>query len=104
MAKIYIAGKVTGLPWAETSMKFGAHQKKLINEGHQPIVPLDLCNKDDDWQSAMRKCIAALITCEEIHLLHDWMYSPGARLERTLAFELGIKIVHVEKHSHATNN
>lgn len=93
--KIYIAGKVSGLPWKETSMKFGAHQKKLMNEGHAPIVPLDLCDKNDDWNTAMRKCIAALCTCEEIHMLPDWVDSPGATLENAIAAKLGIKIMYV---------
>ena len=93
--RIYIAGKVSGLPRKETSMKFGAHQKKLMNEGHAPIVPLDLCNKNDDWSTAMRKCIAALCTCEEIHMLPDYVDSKGAWFEREVASRLGIKIIYV---------
>lgn len=92
---IYISGKVSGLPMAEVSMKFGKHQKKLLEQGHEPVVPLELCDRGDDWPTAMRKCIAALCYCDEIHMLHDWQDSPGALLEHTVATKLGIKIVHV---------
>lgn len=93
--KIYIAGKVTGLDYAETSMKFGKHEVELRRQGHEPVVPLNLVNRSDDWNTAMRKCIAALITCDEIHLLHDWKESRGARMEHSIASDLGMGIIYV---------
>ena len=95
--RIYIAGKVSGLPWIECSFKFGKHQQKLLTQGHEPVVPLDLCDKDDEWPIAMRKCIAALVTCEEIHCLHDWRDSPGAIIEHQLAKDLKMPIFYINK-------
>ncbi len=97
--RIYIAGKVSGLPYAETSMKFGKYQKELMNQGHEPIVPLNIVDRDDDWNTAMKKCIAALCTCDEIHMLHDWQDSPGARLEHETASALGFTIVYLTDHN-----
>lgn len=93
--RIYIAGKVSGLPWIEVSMKFGSYQKLIKNQGHSPIVPLDLCDKDDAWHIAMRKCITALILCDEVHFLPCWKDSPGARMEHMVAHQLQIPIVEV---------
>lgn len=101
--KIYIAGKVSGLPVAQTSMKFGKHQQLLMQQGHTPIVPLDICTKKDTWHQAMRKCIAALVTCDEIHMLHDWQDSPGATLEHELAGKLGITIHYINNSKNKTH-
>lgn len=92
---IYIAGKVSGLPRYEVAIKFAAYKQVLQGKGHTPVVPLTLCNKDDAWHVAMKKCISALITCDEVHLLPCWTDSPGARLEKTIAEELAIPIVFV---------
>ncbi|MGN6604542.1 MAG: DUF4406 domain-containing protein [Ginsengibacter sp.] len=92
--KIYIAGKVSGLPVAETSMKFGKYQKELMRVGHTPVVPLDLVDRDDNWETCMRKCISAMLTCDEVHFLNDWLYSPGARFEHDVAHRLGMTIVY----------
>ena len=93
--KIYIAGKVTGLPYEETLLKFSAYHLQLMQQGHLAVVPLHLCNKDDAWHIAMRKCIAALCTCDEIHMLPDWKDSPGATLEHKIATALQIQIIYV---------
>ncbi|HRO17942.1 MAG TPA: DUF4406 domain-containing protein [Ferruginibacter sp.] len=93
--KIYIAGKVTGLPLHKVSMKFGAHEKKLLTDGHTPIVPLNIVNKEDDWTTAMGKCIPALIQCDEVHMLPCWVDSEGAKLEHAIAKNMGIKIIYV---------
>lgn len=94
--KIYIAGKVSGLPYAQCSMKFGKHEQILRTQGHEPIVPLNLVNRTDSWETAMKKCIAALVTCDEIHLLPDWMDSNGAIMEHDLAKRLLIPIVFIK--------
>ena len=93
MAKIYIAGKVTGLPWEETFTKFRKYKEHLIELGDEPVNPLDLCDKEDSWPVAMGKCIGALLTCTEIHFLPDWKDSKGANLERFIAFHQCISIV-----------
>ncbi|HIE0838052.1 TPA: DUF4406 domain-containing protein [Pseudomonas aeruginosa] len=41
----------------------------------------------------MRKALAQLITCDAIALLPGWPSSRGANIERSLAFEMGMKVV-----------
>jgi len=90
--KIYIAGKVSGLPRAETTMKFGSYEKKLMEQGHTPVVPLNFCLHKEAWHTAMRKCLKAMLECDEVHLLHDWNDSPGAQMEREIALKLKIPV------------
>lgn len=41
----------------------------------------------------MRKALAQLVTCDAIALLPGWPSSRGANIERSLAFEMGMKVV-----------
>jgi hypothetical protein len=42
----------------------------------------------------MKEDISALLTCDAIYLLKNWGDSRGARIERAIALELGIKIIY----------
>lgn len=44
----------------------------------------------------MRKALAQLVTCDAIALLPGWPSSRGANIERSLAFEMGMKVVMAE--------
>lgn len=92
--KIYIAGKVTGEPIAECTMKFGTAQKQIEKMGHEAINPLAVVGSwDTEWQTAMRLCLKAMIDCDAIYLIGDWFNSRGAVIELQLAQELGIQVI-----------
>lgn len=94
MKKIYIAGKVTGEPIAECTMKFGAAQKELEAMGFEVVNPITLVNDwKCTWDKAMRLCIAALMQCDTIFLLPDAYESKGAKLELDLAKMVGINVL-----------
>lgn len=90
--KIYIAGKVTGLPRQEVMAKFRAAENKLSGEGWQVINPTLLISEDASWEDAMKVCFAALAECQAIYMLVDWRDSRGAVLEHSKACEMGMKI------------
>lgn len=93
MKKIYIAGKVTGLPIDEVTMKFGTAQKELENKGFFPVNPLEVVNDfKATWEAAMKKCIRALTECDAVYLLPCYTDSPGARFEIEIAHKLGIPV------------
>lgn len=91
--KIYIAGKVTGVPMAECTMKFGAVQKQLEAMGFEVINPLEVVGRwDISWEDAMKLCIIALMGCDGMVLLPEWYKSKGATIERQLAEDLCLTI------------
>lgn len=98
MKKIYIAGKVTGEPIAECTMKFGQAQKELETWGFEGVNPLAVVGDfKSSWDAAMKKCIKALVDCDGMVILPDWQESPGAKIERQLAEDLNIVIVNFSK-------
>jgi len=92
--KIYIAGPITGYDLNERKREFDFNQSLLEVEGFEVVNPMALPhNHDKSWESYMRECIAALITCDEIFMLKNWRASKGARIEMYIAFEMGMKII-----------
>lgn len=90
--KIYIAGKVTGLPQQEVVAKFAKAQKEIEAMGFEVVNPIEVVNDfDTPWQDAMKMCLTALFECTGIVLLPCWKESKGARIEQALACSLGIE-------------
>ncbi len=91
--KVYIAGKVTGIPYNDAFDKFQKAELMLTKLGLQVINPMRIVPPGCDWKSAMRLCIASLCQCNAIYLLSDWKESKGACMEYTLADSLCIKLI-----------
>lgn len=105
--KIYIAGKISGLPMNETAVKFANATLNLINQGYEPINPVELVQNylfenyrliqlsdNEIWKTAMRVCLKELVDCDGVLLLPDYMDSRGALIESKLALDLGIPTFH----------
>lgn len=91
MKKIYIAGKVSGEPIAECTMKFGMAQKEIESQGYIAVNPLEVVGDwNITWKEAMKKCLTALIDCDAVILLDCWTQSKGAIIEQKLANDLDI--------------
>lgn len=92
-ARIYIAGKVTGLPWEPTVAKFAAAKLLLEARGVEAVNPIELVNDPHaPWEEAMRICLLALKDCTGIYMLPCSVDSRGAQIELQTAMELGISI------------
>lgn len=90
--KIYIAGKISGLPIAEYTNNFAKAKQAVIEQGHEPISHTDLItNPDTDWKTAMRICIAKLVECDAVLFLENYKESKGALLEFEIARKLEMK-------------
>lgn len=103
MLKVYIAGKVTGLPFHEVTMKFGEAQVKLQQAGFEVVNPLQVVSNWYDqvpdrpyrllqtpWQQCMRLCIAELVQCDAAVFLPCWTHSRGALVEMNVC--IGIEL------------
>lgn len=93
MNKVYIAGKVTGLPYKQVYAKFKTMQTKLEAMGFEVVNPCEITAADSPWNGAMRTCIKALMECDCICLLPCWGFSKGATVERNLALTLGMPVL-----------
>jgi hypothetical protein len=93
--KIYISGKVSGLLESEAQMLFENAEKVCIEMGYEPVNPMKL-NHDHDksWVEYMKEDIIAMMSCEAIYMLNNWLLSKGATVEKTLAEDLGFKIIY----------
>ena len=96
--KIYIAGKVTGLPQQEVVDKFAKAQKVIEEMGFEVINPIVVVNDfNTPWNVAMKMCLTALFDCSGIVMLPCWEDSKGARIEKELASSLGVELLYLEK-------
>lgn len=87
--KIYIAGKITGLPESEFIPKFKQAETELQQAGWEPVNPCDF-NLPPHTPSAeaMKVCIPELEKCQAIYMLSDWQDSLGAIIEHNTAKHL----------------
>lgn len=91
--KVYIAGKITGLPWEPTVAKFAQAENKLKAQGYTVVNPITLVNDPNiGWADAMRICIASLIDCDMIFMLADSVDSRGAKIELQTAIDHNLEI------------
>ena len=89
---IYLAGKISGLPEAQYRAKFQQATAQLEEKGWQVINPCNLV-KDSGmpWEDAMCITVRGLTYASAICLLPCSMESRGARIERGLASDFGLK-------------
>ena len=110
MAKIYIAGSVSGLPIEMVKTKFKNAENAFKNAGHVVVNPVEFIEQhnsllvksggkaltDDCPKSRkmiLKICFNLLMDCDYIHLLHDWQESDGAQKEYVLADMLNIETI-----------
>ena len=94
--KIYISGKITGLPFEEVEVNFTNAQNRLEEAGFKVVNPLNNGLPDNStWMEHMKADIKLLMECDIICLLSNWRDSTGAKIEWNLAKEMGYKVITV---------
>lgn len=82
MKRIYISGKIAGLPPMYSQMLFERAEKYLKKQGYEPVNPWRLdkteCKDFDDY---MMVDLAELRKCDGIYMLANWLKSNGAHVE-----------------------
>lgn len=106
--KIYISGKITGLPIEEAQAMFQAaedHLNESLKEYNVEVVnPMKIDHSHGQtWEEFMREDIYALLSCDSIYMLKNWTDSKGARLECAIAKEIGLVISFEKLTGHAAN-
>ncbi|MFW0766734.1 DUF4406 domain-containing protein [Trabulsiella odontotermitis] len=90
MAKVYIAGPMTGIP----DFNRPAFHRMAANITEQGDVALNPAVLPDGLSQAeyMDICCAMVRCADTIYMLKDWDTSSGARAELSLAIKLGHKV------------
>lgn len=97
MDKIYISGRISGLPIEDVTAKFDAAEAKLRSEGYEVVNPLKNGIPDNaTWEVHVAMDVLLLMGCNTIYLLPDWSLSKGATLEKNLSELTGKKIIYEE--------
>lgn len=91
--RIYISGKVTGLPVTDARRKFADVRDFLESIGFEVVNPMEDGLPDDAaWEQHMVKDIEMLFTCDAIYLMSDWVESKGASIEHDIAKRMGLMV------------
>lgn len=93
---LYISGPMSGMPDLNFPA-FHAAAAALRAAGYVVVNPAEFGEGEGKtWADYLRKDIRALMDCTDIALLDGWESSRGARLERHIALELGMRVRTVE--------
>lgn len=98
--RIYLAGPITNMEWADAKKQFNHMAEYAIMElGFGNIVnPVDHESPDTPlpdeelWQHFMKVSIKKLASCDAILLAPNYHISRGARLEKYLAEQCGLEV------------
>lgn len=101
--KVYISGKITGLPRAEYEALFNVAETQLRAKGYEVISPIriipDAAETDparhteaEIWEAHLKADIRELLKCNAIYMLSNWECSEGATLEHSIARGLNMPI------------
>lgn len=96
-AKIYIAGRVTGLKPEQYEPMFATVKKELEAAGHEVINPLtDIPHEDvNNWPLTIMECLPYVAQCDCIALLPGWEKSNGAQMEFHFARGNNLQVLQV---------
>lgn len=96
--KVYVAGKVTGLPKDEIFKKFYESTKTLKKDGHTVMSPAVLAlNEGFEHGDYMHICFAMVDVCDAVFMQKDWRQSKGARMERQYATDWKKQIIYEDE-------
>ncbi len=88
--KVYISGKITGLPYTEAKAKFQDAQNLLEMIDVEAVNPTKNGLKvEQAWEKHLVRDIELLLGCDAIFMMSNWVESVGARCEYHIARETG---------------
>lgn len=88
--RIYISGKISGLPLDDVKVRFADAKSFLDEIGFEAVNPLEKGLPDDaPCEQHMVKDIELLLSCDAIYMMDNWMDSTGAGIEYDIAMRTG---------------
>lgn len=97
--RIYISGKIKGLPFEEAYSNFKTVENKLISDGHKVVNPMSrkyIKNRVGKlpWIVHMFFDILLLLRCNAIYMQRNWSDSRGAKVELRVSKKLGLIFIY----------
>lgn len=84
--RIYISGKISGLPYKEAEQRFEDAEALLTELGFEVINPLkNGLAAHEEWIKHLCKDIELLHSCDAIYMMDNWVTSTGADIEHYIA-------------------
>lgn len=84
--RIYISGKISGLPYKEAEQRFEDAEALLTELGFEVINPLkNGLAAHEEWIKHLCKDIELLHSCDAIYMMDNWGTSTGADIEHYIA-------------------
>lgn len=84
--RIYISGKISGLPYKEAEQRFEDAEALLTELGFEVINPLkNGLASNEEWIKHLCKDIELLHSCDAIYMMDNWVTSTGADIEHYIA-------------------
>ena len=91
--RIYISGRITGLPYPIAVKRFAVAARRLSELGYHPVNPIyNGLPRDATWAEHLRADLATLRRCDGVCMLRGWERSRGAQIERRAALKRGMPI------------
>lgn len=95
MEKVFISGKVSGLPYVYAQERF--NRAASLFQGCEVHNPVKLCKPYWSWWRCMAVCLWHLMRCDTVVFMDNWQDSRGARIENCVARLLGKKIIYMNR-------
>lgn len=92
--KIYIAGKITGLPRPIYERRFATAEKALKAQGHKTLNPVSIVPQNLEYEDQMSICMRLVEIADVLYMLDNWTQSSGAKREHEYAMSLGKRIIY----------
>ena len=88
--RIYVSGKISGLPYEDVKTRFDDCQELLESIGFEVINPITMgLRQEATWEQHMVKDIELLLSCDAIYMMDNWVDSTGASIEYDIAMRTG---------------
>lgn len=91
--KVFISGKVSGLPRLVAYGNFANKERELQQMGYATVNPMKICKEKWSWLRCMAVCLWHILWCDKVCRLDNWQDSRGARIEYKFAKLLKKKFI-----------
>lgn len=96
MKKVYISGRISGLPEPMYKKYFADAEHLLTTMGYKAVNPAKRGEVPGyKWEDYMKEDLKLLCDCDAIYFLPNWMDSKGAIMEHNIAKQPGIPTIEV---------